>query len=119
MFKLSVDKSALESIQLSLFEVSEFLDKNRAFIEGLSGAPDGLLGNTTRLEEIAVQAEHRGLDSIVRLIKSIREGIAFLLLLIEETSTSKDGIEAIMTFLPKEVRIKMSTLEFRRFFLCT
>lgn len=115
-FKLSVSRSSLEMVQIGLFEVSEFLERNRAFIDGLSGGPDSLLSSASRADEISLQAEHRGLDSLVRLIKSVREGIAFLLLLVEETVNTSEGIEAIMGYLQDSIRTKMKDLVFKKFF---
>lgn len=119
-FVLSASKEALEKIQLNLFGVAEFLEKNRAFIDGLSGGADSmLLSSASRAEELSLQAEHRGLDALVKLVKSIREGIAFLLLIIEETINVSNGIEAIMSYLTPEHRQKMSNLVFNKFFTTT
>uniref|UniRef100_A0A060T3R1 ARAD1C41932p n=1 Tax=Blastobotrys adeninivorans TaxID=409370 RepID=A0A060T3R1_BLAAD len=115
-FALNVPKSTLDRALVALFEVSEFLEKNRAFIDGLSSGPDSYLTTSSRADELSLQAEHRGLDSLVKLIKSIREGIAFILLLLEETEHSSNGIEAIMAYLDKPTREKISQLTFKNFF---
>lgn len=119
VFSISVSQSTLELIQIGLFEISEFLEKNRAFIDGLSGGPDSLLGSASRADEISLQVEHRGLDALVRLIKSVREGIAFLLLLIEETVNASNGVEAIMAYLQDDIRLQMKNLVFKKFFTTT
>ncbi|CAN6638522.1 nucleoporin Nup170p [Trichomonascus vanleenenianus] len=117
IFSLGADKKSLEMVQLSLFEVSEFLERNRAFIDGLMGGLESsLLSSSSRADELAQQAEHRGLDALVKLVKSIREGIAFLLLLLDETANVALGIEAIMSYLTEEHRKKMSELTFKSFF---
>lgn len=115
-FLHGTERKHLESIQLVLLEISEYLDKNRTFIDGLSGGPDSLLAMSGRSEELSLQAEHRGLHALVALIKSMKEGIAFLLLLIDESSKTTDGLESITSFLPVEVRNKLETLTFKQFF---
>ncbi|ANB11304.1 Nup170p [Sugiyamaella lignohabitans] len=117
-FSLGSPRKSLESVQLTLMEIAEFLERNHAFIEGLSGIPDGFIdaGLSSRAEEISLQAEHRGLDSLVKLIKSCREGLAFLLLLHDETAHASDGLEAVMSYLPKELREKVEELTFKHFF---
>jgi nuclear pore complex protein Nup155 len=116
LFSLSNDRKPLEAIQLNLVEISEFLNRNRAFIDGLAGIPDSAIGSASRADEVALQAEHRGLDSLVKLIRSIREGISFLLLLLDETMNATEGIEAVLSYLPNDMRDKMEQLDFRTFF---
>lgn len=115
-FSHGTDRKRLEEIQLVLLEISEYLDKNRTFIDGLSGGPDNLLSLSGRSEELALQAEHRGLHALVALIKSMKEGIAFLVLLIDESSKTADGLESITSFLPGEVRDNLESLTFKQFF---
>lgn len=115
-FAHATDRKSLEAVQLVLLEISEYLEKNRAFIDGLSGGPDNLLALSGRSEELSLQAEHRGLHALVALIKSMKEGIAFLILLIDESSKTTEGLESITTFLPQEIRDKLEILTFRQFF---
>lgn len=116
IFSHSTDKRQLESMHLVLMETWEYLDKNRTFIDGLSGGPDSLLATSGRSEEIALQAEHRGLHALVALIKSMNEGITFILLLIDESSKTSNGFESIASFLSVELRAKLEALTFKEFF---
>lgn len=115
-FQHNTGKKALEEIQLALLDVSEYLEKNKTFIDGLSGGPDSLLVSSGRSEELSLQAEHRALHSFVTLIKSMKEGVAFLLLLVDESAKTADGLESITSFLPLETRNKLETLTFQQFF---
>jgi nuclear pore complex protein Nup155 len=115
-FSHGINKKTLESTQLVLLEISEYLDKNKTFIDGLSGGPENLLAMAGRSEELSLQAEHRSLHSLVALIKSMREATAFLLLLIDESAKAAEGLESITSFLPVEARDKLEILTFKQFF---
>lgn len=115
-FSFATERKSLEAVQIVLLEISEYLDKNRTFIDGLSGGPDNLLALSGRSEELSLQAEHRGLHALVALIKSMKEGIAFLILLIDESKKTPDGLESITSFLPQEIRDKLEPLTFKQFF---
>lgn len=114
-FAINFSKKSIEKTQLTLVQIAEYLDKNRAFIDGLGGEPtNNLTGG--RAEEISLQAEHRGLHALVKLITSMREGLSFLLLLLDESAKASDGLESITTYLPQPVRDKLETVTFKSFF---
>ncbi len=79
----TVGLQKLQYIQRDLTQLHEFLNKNRSFIEGLAG-PEALARVSTKQEEVALQAEHRALHSLVVLISDIIEGISFVLVLFDE-----------------------------------
>lgn len=115
-FSHNFNKKVLENIQITLGQISDYLGKNRAFIDGLSGQPNNLIMSGGRFEEISLQAEHRGLHSLVQLITSMREGLAFLSLLADESSKTQEGLESITKFLPDNIRQKLESLTFKLFF---
>lgn len=114
-FYNNFSKKSLERTQLTLVQIAEYLEKNRAFIDGLSGEPNNLV-MSGRSEEISLQAEHRGLHSLVKLITSMREGLSFLLLLLDESAKTPEGLESITKYLPSSIRDKLECLTFKSFF---
>ncbi|KAI9714654.1 MAG: hypothetical protein M1812_006319 [Candelaria pacifica] len=79
----AVSLQKLQNIQRDLTQLHEFLNSNKSFIEGLAG-PEALTRVSTKQEEVALQAEHRALHSLVVLISDIIEGISFVLVLFDE-----------------------------------
>ncbi|RDW58173.1 hypothetical protein BP6252_13584 [Coleophoma cylindrospora] len=79
----TIPKEKLKSVQDNLTKLSEFLEKNKTFIEGLTG-PESLARATNRHEETALQGEHQALHSLTSLNSSIIEGISFVLMLFDE-----------------------------------
>ncbi|TKX18355.1 putative nucleoporin NUP170 [Elsinoe australis] len=99
----------LQGIQRSLNSLQEFLDKNRTSIEGLAG-PEALGRVTTKQEEVTLQAEHRAMNSMVQLVSSIIEGIAFVLVLFDER------VDEIIMSLPEQSRNRVRDLTFEQLF---
>ncbi|KAF2223739.1 Non-repetitive/WGA-negative nucleoporin family protein [Elsinoe ampelina] len=99
----------LQSIQRSLNALQEFLEKNRTSIEGLAG-PEALGRVSTKQEEVTLQAEHRAMNSMVQLVSSIIEGIAFVLVLFDER------VDEIVMSLPEQSRGKLKQLTFEQLF---
>lgn len=96
-YATNVQIAKLKSIQEQLVRLSDFLQTNRSFIVGLSGA-ESLMGLGSRVEEVAQQAEHRMLHALVSLIASMIEGISFVLFLFD------DKLDDILLSLPTNQR---------------
>lgn len=79
----TVAQKRLTSIQEDLQKLSTFLEKNKAFIEGLAG-PESLQRASSQQEEIALQGEHQALHSLQKLNSNIIEGISFVQMLFDE-----------------------------------
>ena len=79
----AVSLEKLRDIQQDMTKLKDFLETNKSFIEGLSG-PEALGRTSSKQEEVALQAEHRSLHSIVVLIDHMIEGISFVLVLFDE-----------------------------------
>ena len=105
----TVTLAKIRDVQEDLSEIQDFLTKNRSFIEGLAG-PEALRQVSTKQEEIALQAEHRALHSLVVLISSMIEGIAFVLVLFDER------IEEIVLSLSNKIRQQVRNLTYERLF---
>lgn len=117
-FKFNVQKSVLELVQLRLIEVEQFLIRYGSLIDGLSIMSDSLsyMSSLPKYEEIALQGEHRALNSLENLIKSMKQGIAFVQLLVEETATESTNVESILSYLGEDVRKQIASMDFKTFF---
>lgn len=107
----TVSLSKLQGTQRDLSVLQEFLDTNKSFIDGLAG-PEALRRASTKQEEVALQAEHRALHSLVLLIGHVIEGISFVLVLFEER------VQEIMLSLSNEIRQQVRNLTYEGLF-CT
>jgi nuclear pore complex protein Nup155 len=108
-YNSSVPVSKLTSIQQDLTKLQDFLSSNRSFIDGLAG-PDALQRVSNKQEEVALQAEHRALHSLVLLISDIIEGISFVLTLFDER------VDEIILSLPEQSRQQMKNLTYENLF---
>ena len=107
----AVNVQKLRGVQKDLNELQKFLNANRSFIEGLSG-PQALGRLSTRQEEIALQGEHRAMNSLVQLIASIIEGISFVLVLFDENVT-----EILLALTSDDSRRKAKELTYEGLFV--
>jgi nuclear pore complex protein Nup155 len=105
----TVPLDKLRDIQRDLAKLQEFLNTNKSFIDGLAG-PESLMRITTKQEEIALQAEHRALSSLVCLIDGIIEGISFVLVLFD------DRVDEIILSLQDTFRQQARELTYERLF---
>ncbi|CAI6337427.1 unnamed protein product [Periconia digitata] len=99
----------LQEIQRALVQVQEFLEANKAFIDGLAG-PEALGRVASRQEEVELQGENRALTSLLMMINNIVEGISFTLVLFEER------VEDIMLLLPKDLEEHVRKLTYHGLF---
>lgn len=105
----TIELAKLQSIQRDLTHLQEFLETNKSFIEGLAG-PEALGRVATPQEEIALRGEHRAMNSIVKLLTNVIEGISFVLVLFDEK------VDEIVLSLPEDVRGKVRQLTFENLF---
>lgn len=105
----SVKTSKLRSVQEALSHLQEFFTSNKNFIEGLSG-PEALTRVWTKHEELALQAEHRALHSLVQLVSHTIEGISFVLVLFDER------IDEIVATLADDAKQRFLQLTFEELF---
>ncbi|KAB8349862.1 hypothetical protein FH972_023875 [Carpinus fangiana] len=107
----TVAQTKLQEISRDLTRLQEFLDKNKTFIEGLSG-PEALGRVSTRQEEVALQGEHRALSSLLQLINDTIEGISFVLVLFDER------VDEIVLLLPDSSKAAVKGMTYEKMF-CT
>ncbi|OQD67764.1 hypothetical protein PENPOL_c003G08067 [Penicillium polonicum] len=105
----SVSPSKLQTVQHDLSSLAEFFKVNKTFIDGLNG-PDALARVNSKQEEVALQAEHRALHSLVQLVSHTIEGISFILVLFDER------VDEIVATLPAESKAKFLSLTFEELF---
>ena len=92
-----------------LTTLNAFFDENKPFIEGLTGS-EGLLrgtagliqGGGSRAEEVALQAEHRAMLSLVKFLEYAIQGIEFYLILDEDYSSQRQKLHDVVSRLPGE-----------------
>ncbi|KAI9678319.1 MAG: hypothetical protein M1817_006265 [Caeruleum heppii] len=99
----------IQMVQRDLAKLQEFLNENKSFIEGLAG-PESLMRVGSKQEEVALQAEHRALHSLVLLISDIIEGISFVLVLFDER------VDEIILSLPDNTRQQIRRLTYEGLF---
>ncbi|RKF57606.1 Nucleoporin NUP170 [Erysiphe neolycopersici] len=105
----TVAAKKLTSVQEDLMKLENFLQKNKAFIDGLAG-PESLQRVSSQQEEIELQGEHQALFSLQRLNLNIIEGISFVKVLFEE------GVEQIWASLDDELQQHFQDLTFEILF---
>jgi nuclear pore complex protein Nup155 len=109
-----VSAEGLRKVQRDLNTLSDFLNRNKSFIDGLAGPPSQAMGRpSTRQEEIALHGEHRAMSSLVQLISNIIEGISFALVLFDES------LSDILAALGDESRQRVRDLTFEQLFVST
>lgn len=106
---LSTKPAKLQSMQRDLSALQGFFISNKNFIEGLSG-PEALARVWTKQEEIALQAEHRALHSLVQLVSHTIEGISFVLVLFDER------VDEIVAALSDDAKQRFLKLTFEELF---
>ncbi|KAK3680939.1 hypothetical protein LTR37_021025 [Vermiconidia calcicola] len=106
----TIDMKKLRDIQAALNKLLEFLDSNKTFIRGLQG-PQAGGRNASRQDEIANQGESKHMDSLMKLIPRITEGISFVIVLFD------NRIEDILTGVGEESRKQARGLTFNGLFV--
>ncbi|KAI0198004.1 Non-repetitive/WGA-negative nucleoporin C-terminal-domain-containing protein [Astrocystis sublimbata] len=81
-----IPQTKLREVQDSVIALRSFLNDNRSFIQGLSGASD-LRQAASKQEELALQGEHQAMHAVEVLMTDISEGISFVMTLFEERVT--------------------------------
>ena len=112
----NVPREKIVRVLNDLTSLNNFFEENKPFIEGLTGA-EGLLrsgsvaagliqAGGSRAEEVALQAEHRAMLSLVKFLQYAIQGIEFYLILDEDYSSQRQKLHDVISRLPTE--------EFRR-----
>ncbi|KAK5167180.1 uncharacterized protein LTR77_007910 [Saxophila tyrrhenica] len=110
MLTSTVGAQKLRNVQEALTKLYEFLDANKSFINGLNGAQAASRG-VSRQTDLANQGEAKHMDSLMKLIPRMIEGIAFVLTLFE------NKLEDILAGLGDESRQKAKQLTYESLFV--
>jgi nuclear pore complex protein Nup155 len=106
----NISRDKIIRVLIDLTTLNTFFEENKLFIEGLTGS-EGLLrgGNVgliqgvgSRAEEVALQAEHRAMLSLVKFLEYSIQGIEFYLILDEDYSTARQKLHDVVSRLPGE-----------------
>jgi nuclear pore complex protein Nup155 len=104
-----VPLSKIKSVQEDLSALQRFFQTNKSFIKGLSG-PDSLTRSYSKQDELALQGEHRALNSVVKFVSDVIEGLSFIMVLFDER------VEEIVPLLSEESRPLFLQLTFEALF---
>lgn len=113
---LSITKEQLEYFLCSILILVKYLNDNKKMIPGL-------LHNYTRNDstsfkekesEVCLQAEQIGFDSMLKFLNTVKEGLSFLTILLDDNNNS--NFSQIMSYLPLQSQADLSCLTFNEFF---
>lgn len=125
---INIGRASLEHAQLALIDLQKFVAQQRSFILGLelgdtSGTPSapnssivpslpgaGIINPYT--ENLCIQVESQSLHALMKLVDSMTEGVAFLMLLSDEVGTELDEL---MEYLDSENFSAVMKCDFREF----
>ena len=105
----NVAREAIIKVLYDLTTLNTFFKENKPFIEGLTGS-EGLLrastgliqGSGSRAEEVALQAEHQAMLSLVKFLEYAIQGVEFYLILDEDYSGPRQKLHEVISRLPGE-----------------
>lgn len=106
----NIEQTELFYTQSRLLNLLRFLEDNKKFIDGLTGPERSSYGNEAL--ELASQAEHRGMYSLLTFLQRTIEAISFLQLLFE-----RDGnyLTNILTSLSEESQSQILQMSIKDF----
>lgn len=121
---VSISKSDVEYYLSSVMIINEFFNTYGNSISSIA-APSFQSGKTVdRSEDVANQAENIAINSLIKLVQSMKEALSFLNVLFEESDL--EGYEGqylafkdIMKFLNKEVQTDLTKIYFKDIFAPT
>ncbi|VEU21043.1 DEKNAAC101957 [Brettanomyces naardenensis] len=115
---LSIPKQQLEFFLCSILILVKYFEENRKSIPGLLHGFNQQLDSTSWKEkesEVCLQAEQIGFSSMMKFLNTVKEGLSFLTVLLDEDPKSKN-FEKIMNYLSLQSQADLSCLTFNEFF---
>lgn len=106
----TVQTQKLRDVQEALNKLHDFLEVNKSFINGLNG-PQPASRGMSRQAELANQGESKHMDSLMKLIPRMIEGISFVLNLFD------NKVEDILAGLGDDSRSKAKSLTYESLFV--
>ncbi|OWB73476.1 hypothetical protein B5S31_g3219 [[Candida] boidinii] len=123
---LTIKKSEIEYFLCSLLIIINFFEENKKNIPGLSPPNSVYELNKEKEKEICLQADHIGFNAILKLLSSLKEGLSFLLILLDDDSSnlsSNKSVQSnfieIMSYLSLQAQVDLSCITFSEFFTST
>lgn len=113
---ISVSREILETAHSDLTGLTSLLQNNRAFSDGMGSRP--AYAQQLYVGDVSVlsQAEHTSLNALSQLVKSCQQGIAFLLLILSESSNTPKGLATLLGYFSATNLEKFKVMTFRDFF---
>ncbi|QPG73141.1 hypothetical protein FOA43_000447 [Brettanomyces nanus] len=118
---LSITKSQLEYFLCSILILVKYFKENGKLIPGLLNGFSQQMDSTSWKEkesEVCLQAEQIGFSAMMNFLNTVKEGLSFLTILLDEDPKSKN-FEATMNYLSVQSQADLSCLTFNEFFTCS
>lgn len=120
----NVPRDRIIRVLNDLTTLHTFFEENKPFIEGLTGSEGLLRGSSgliqaggSRGEEVALQAEHRAMLSLLKFLEYAIQGIEFYLILDEDYSSTRQKLHDVISRLPgEELRREILKMTFEELF---
>ncbi|CDK28483.1 unnamed protein product [Kuraishia capsulata CBS 1993] len=113
---VTMAKADIEFLLCSLLIIIQFLEDHSKVIAGLSAPGSHDLRARSKDQEICLQAEHIGLNALVKLLNTVKEGFSFLLILLDDDEQSS-SFKDTMGFVSLQFQADLSCLTFKDFFV--
>ncbi|CUM67442.1 uncharacterized protein PRCAT00005138001 [Priceomyces carsonii] len=115
---ININKKQVEFFIGSVIVLLDFFVENGNNILGLN-APNYSTDPSKFENEVSLRAEHIAFTSILKSLNSIKEGLSFLMVLIEETEINQTNFNDIISFLSLTNQLNLLTLSFKDLLLPT
>lgn len=109
---LKIDKKQIEFFIGSVIVLIEFFVENGNSILGLN-APNYSSDPSQFETEVCLRAEHIAFTSIIKSLNSIKEGLSFLMVLLEEIQQNQSNVNDIFKFLSLTNQANLLKLSFK------
>lgn len=109
---LSINKKQIEFFIGSIIVLIEFFVESGNKIQGLN-TPNYSSDPNKFAAEVCIRAEHIAFTSVLKSLGAIKEGLSFLMVLIEEMETNETNFNDIMKFLSLNIQVNLLQLTFK------
>ncbi|KAG7195159.1 uncharacterized protein KQ657_003683 [Scheffersomyces spartinae] len=109
---LGINKKEIEFFIGSIIVLIEFFVESGSKIQGLN-TPNYSSDPNKFAAEVCIRAEHIAFTSVLKSLGAIKEGLSFLMVLIEEMETNETNFSDIMKFLSLNIQVNLLQLTFK------
>lgn len=110
---LQLNKQQLEYFLCSILIIIKYFDDNKKILPSMSD--DSATSWKEKESEVCRQAEQLGFNAVLRFLNTVKEGLSFLTVLLDDDPKSKN-FENIMSYLSIQAQADLSCLTFSEFF---